>query len=265
MGLVIHHSELDSKVGENATRWVKFFGEKTAGICIYLCGDPSFFHREAVKGNFCIHQVVVPAEIDNYSRSLSLMSKWSPMGIKSGPNWQFFRVLEAHSDKHPLDDFFLVELDAHPIKQAGSNGIAGLLERKPHVWVLGAVNPASTLKILANPNLDLHINGVAIYRTTSLQFRDFLDLVWLPSLIHLAHTMPEIAFDVVNAPALWGSLPSPLREQWESNSARFVSSSLIANLSNQKVRRVFFESDRLGFLKSVQIPDSVVVHIKLVD
>ena len=167
-----------------------------------------------------------------------------------------------HNQLHPATNLFLLELDVYLFEERALSDLQHTSERESW-WVLGGENPLPTRARLRNSLIDDHLNGVALYRTSSPEFMGFLIDVWLPSLIVLANRWPEIAFDVVTAPGVWPELPPPLRDRWICNQEKFIRTSSIQNCSNLSVVWDDFMGGPEKLSKVLGIPTAPILHVKV--
>lgn len=232
-----HESEFerarDSLFRWNQARWS--WGENKPPLCVFVSSS-----REGASDHLgpwslldvdCLHEIQVPKEIDNYSRGVLLHPGKSSWGRKSGPNWQFFEVMTQLNQIHTEQWSLLLEWDTYPVERNLRDALTKTLEEvSESVWMVGGRNHPDVLDGL-DPRFHGHKNGVALYRTGSTEFSDFVRAVWAPSLIELARREPGIAFDVLTSPDVWPSLGRALRNQWEAHAEAFQASDLILNRS----------------------------------
>ena len=126
-----------------------------------------------------------------------------------------------------------------------------------HAWVIGSTPPKIIRKHLSR-RIRNHLNGVALYRATSPDFRDFLHNVWLSSVLEVAELEKSVAFDLFSAKEFRKDLAPPLRQAWSENISRFVDSKVTLNLSTLR-----FNQLEAGKLHSLILEwEPIGVHIK---
>ncbi len=181
---------------------------------------------------FCWHELRLPSRIDRHFAATHPRLPWSPWGTKSGPNFQFFRVLEAFSEAHPHQWVFAVEPDTYPIGRDPAGVVRDLVERNSGAWMIGGRPHPSLIPTLV-PTMHRHLNGAALYGVGDPSFREFLSTTWIPSLLWKIRERPEYAFDCLTDAAESASLPVNLAKSWELAQHRFVPTAGIVNLSTR--------------------------------
>lgn len=202
--------------------------------CIWVSIENSPLFPHALRKEVCYHEFELHDSLDRYDRVLHHNASWSPWGIKSGPNIQFFRVLAGACQAHPGDRVLLIEPDTYPFPKLNSNTILAESAEGEAPWVLGArVHPWSRDSLA--PFLHDHINGHAVYRMSS-EFSSFLEFVWIPSLLVVLRKSPEFAFDCLTPHVVEKELPLSLRLDWQNNYHHFVTHPGLINASNVVVK-----------------------------
>lgn len=190
--------------------------------------------RDSSPVQFCWHELRLPERIDRHCVAAHPRSPWSPWGSKSGPNFQFFQVLEAFAEAHPHQWILAAEPDTYPIGRDPSGVVRDLLARNPNAWMIGGFPHPSLLDKL-DPRIHHHLNGAAVYAVGDPTFREFLSNTWIPSLLWKIRELPEYAYDCLTDPAENSALPDFLAKSWDSSQHKFISTAGIVNLSNRKI------------------------------
>lgn len=219
-------------------------GPGKPGICIWVTGDSLL---EPKIPNVCFHRLFLPASIDFYGRSPLERKPWSPWGLKSGPNFQFFRILQDMCAAHRSQWVLQLEADTVPLRPVKEADIGWFLH-DPNAWIAGAAADFAKKGSLSSSTAN-HLNGAAFYRIGDPMFIRFLQLTWTRSLLYLVNYRPAIAYDSLTSPGVWEELPWELRESWRENSYRFFQVEGMVNLSN----RLLASSNHLKQLDEVGI------------
>ena len=180
---------------------------------------------------WCWHRLELPPRIDRHAANAHPRQPWSPWGSKSGPNYQFFQVLDQFADAHPHDWLLYTEPDTFPVGQP-ADAIRDLGERHGDAWMIGG-HAHPTIRDQLEPAMHHHLNGAALYRAGSAAFRQFRQLTWIPSLLWRIRARPEYAYDCLTDPSQHTDLPARLAAAWATAEHRFVATSGIVNLSTR--------------------------------
>ncbi|MEI8000184.1 MAG: hypothetical protein WCI50_02440 [Actinomycetes bacterium] len=178
----------------------------------------------------CWHDLDLPRRIDRHVAADRPDLPWSPWGTKSGPNFQFFVLLDAVAAAHPEEWVLYTEPDTLPVELDVTEPVTRVLERHPDAWMIGAPPHVSELPAL-EPELHHHLNGAALYRVGARAFADFRAEVWIPSLLSKVRDRPEYAYDCLTDPAQWAELAPPLATAWRTEAQRFVATAGMVNAS----------------------------------
>ena len=195
------------------------------------------------------------SRVNRYIVDNAAIAGWNPWGYKSGPNYDFFAILDWCQNNN-ADWVLLAEADLLPIGASVETRVNDLLSGAQDKWVVGA-KPSTESKRLLDPRIRDHINGAAFYRVGSNEFGFFRRQVWMPSLIALIKYFPFFAYDCVTASGVWDLLSDHLRDSWERHRLQFHRTELMLNLSNIEVSREFISA--LGAAPTVPL----FVHTKL--
>ncbi len=218
----------EQDVADAVTTWREAFSKVAPeGIefCVWLTGiEPTVTQKIAA----CVHTLHLNPLIDGYQRNPQHRMTWSPWGQKSGPNYQFFRILQEMSMLHPESWILQLELDTFPLRKVMPADMPWVYSTG-ELWVVGAgINdPASTGKHRGPMN---HINGAAFYRIGDSNFRNFLARAWQVDLIQALQERPGLAFDVITSKAIEGRIRSEQRKSWGIESNHFRATGGMLNL-----------------------------------
>ena len=178
----------------------------------------------------CWHSLDLAPRVDRHAAHRRRDLPWSPWGTKSGPNVQFFALLDAVTALHPEEWILYAEPDTVPLGPDAARHLSATLAAHPDAWVIGA-HPHPRVRPAVDDDLLYHLNGAALYRTGDPEFAAFRTGVWAPSLLDRVRHDPEYAYDCVTDPAQWPSLPPALAAGWRARSARFVATAGMVNAS----------------------------------
>jgi hypothetical protein len=230
LSMVVHTTESLETAVRRLDEWVSNFDALGFGrppSCLWVTGVSPDYGVEDVGGH-CVHTLAIPEGLDRYVRTWNPRTPRSPWGLKSGPNFQFFRIISAISTLHREQWSLQLESDVVPLRPVKKDDFIGEFRGR---WVVGAHNHPEVLNPI-DPMLWGHINGSAFYRVGDPDFIEFIAAVWIPSLLYLLHENPTLAYDCMTAPPVWASLPAPLREAWLATRDQFSFSSGMINASS---------------------------------
>ena len=212
--------------------WQQAFGNwpeaHAPDVCVWVTGQNL---PELSLDGVCIHYLELDDAIDFYARSPLQKTPWSPWGLKSGPNFQFFEILRRTRDLHDTEWVLQLESDTVPLRDVERDDIGWILD-SDDVWVAGSSATYAESQSLSTSTAN-HLNGAAFYRVGDSHFIDFLSMAWARSLLHIASVRPALAYDSLTSPGVWRELPGDLRDSWEENKARFRQVTGMVNLSNR--------------------------------
>jgi hypothetical protein len=212
--------------------WARAFetvGGRAPEPCVWVTG------RNVQKiglADVCLHTLELAPSIDFYARSPMERKPWSPWGLKSGPNFQFFEILRRMSRIHKTDWVLQLESDTLPLREVTEHD---LMWMTGDAWVVGAAADYGTAPMGASSTAG-HINGAAFYRVGSPEFISFLEHTWARSLLHVVSRRPALAYDSITSPELWRELPEELARDWRERQTRFLINQGMMNLSNKVTR-----------------------------
>ncbi len=122
-------------------------------------------------------EVELSAADDRYASPLRFRPPgWRPLGLKSGPNLQWFLLLRALAGEGRGGWVLLIEPDTAPVGASVLSAVRGAIERHPDAWIIGARPHPNALPTL-DPDLRDHLNGAALYHVGSPEFVEFLATV----------------------------------------------------------------------------------------
>lgn len=211
-------------------------------VCVWSTRVP---HREDLPtwaDRLCWHDLALPARIDRHVQVASPRLPWSPWGTKSGPNYQFFALLDQHAATHEEPWVLLVEPDTFPIGLDVSSPVARVLDDNPDAWMIGG-KPHPAIRSGLARELHEHLNGAALYRAGDADFAEFRAAVWIPSLLWIIRDQPTFGYDCVTDPASRTDLPIRLLQQWSDEQDRFVATTGIVNLSTTHLHAARLERE----------------------
>lgn len=217
--------------------WLDRLRPDMGGIngCIYLSGPARLSSSDCdLALEFCWHVLSTPDSLDSYAQHFSKRHPWTPWGTKSGPNFQFFEILNLAGTQHTETWTLLIEEDCRPKNDAPGLEILKDLELHENSWMIGGLPDPAIAPRLPH-ELRNHLNGAALYRASDHAFREFLTAVWLPGLLEMIALNERYAFDCLTSPEVFESLSPVLRSAWNSQRSRFTSVEGIQNLSTIEV------------------------------
>lgn len=205
-------------------------GSQPGASCVWTTRPVDIRIDHRAVDELCWHVVDLPARIDRHLADTDPRQPWSPWGPKSGPNHQFFSVLDGHGRHHEEEWALFVEPDTHPLRGDVAVQLDNLIAAHPEAWMMGGI-PHPRLRPSLASDLWHHVNGAALYKVGDPDFARFRQVVWIPSLLLKIRVEPRFAFDCVTDPAQWASLPRSLGESWTAAAGRFVRTAGVVNLS----------------------------------
>jgi len=215
-----------------AMAWHELLGGSQFGAtCVWTTRPLNGRINHPAFDELCWHVVDLPARIDRHIADANPRESWSPWGPKSGPNYQFFSVLDAQRMHHDEEWVLFIEPDTHPLCDDVNDRIDELVAAHPSAWMMGGI-PHTRLRPSLASDLWHHVNGAALYKVGDRDFARFRQVVWIPSLLLKIRVDPRFAFDCVTDPAQWDSLPRLLRESWVAAAHRFMRTAGMVNLSS---------------------------------
>lgn len=133
----------------------------------------------------------ISPEEDIYIRDARDYDRTIPrLGLKSGPNKQFFQTMRICSE---FSCTLLNEVDMLPLTTDWLDKLANVIPPNNDFMVLGS-RYSGEAKL--GPDIARHINGNAIYNTGNPAFQEFLDTVWEPGVEEMCKDQPDTAYDI---------------------------------------------------------------------
>ena len=223
----------DTQALRLAARWATLLsdGSTPPTVCIWSTKStttPSCLDEV----DLCWHHLRLPTRVDRHVHHAHPRLPWSPWGVKSGPNFQFFRVLDEFAAAHPHDWVLYAEPDTFPMGTDPALPVTQLLERHVAAWMIGGLPHPKTRKQL-DVSMWRHLNGAALYKVGDSRFAEFRATTWIPSLLWKIRGFPEYAYDCITDPQQHVELPVRLAGSWAREASRFVPTAGIVNLSTQ--------------------------------
>ena len=194
----------------------------------------AIFEIHSLFANVEVLFLEIPKSEDIYIRHGQLYTDDLPrLGLKSGPNLQFFRTLDHLKSNHFA---FFNETDVFPLRPTWLAELSESL-RPTHDWVLGSHYRGQT-----SLGMDIvgHINGAAVYAVGNTKFQNFCSEIWEPGIEEMCKKLPDTAYDIwlrrmqymySVEPLLWSKLGSVRQKLFTDALARFSSTDKIANLT----------------------------------
>ena len=217
--------------------YITLSASHTASIENNITRSWEIFGMDRLFKNLRVHYLDIKAEEDIYiknGKALSPDFNIPRLGLKSGPNTQFFRSLELVAD---YTHAFLHETDLIPISKHWSRQLYKEIQGSKSAWVIGA---QYTGNAILQADILGHINGAAIYASGSPEFQDFCSTHWEPALESACKIDPDIAYDI-----LWTKLLS-----WIQNGTIASSPNLLKILAEASIR---FQSTKFIVNKSTEL------------
>lgn len=212
-----------------AVAWADRLADARIPVCVWTA-QPVAVPDHPAATRCCWHHLALAPRVDRHAAHRRPDLPWSPWGTKSGPNVQFFALLDAVAACHPEDWILYAEPDTVPVGTEVAEPLRAVVGRHPDAWVVGAL-PHPRVRPDVADDLRRHLNGAALYRVGDPAFAEFRTGVWMPSLLDRVRHDPEYAYDCVTDPAQWTSLPPALAAAWRSEAHRFVATAGIVNAS----------------------------------
>ena len=199
-------------------------------ICALLC----VYKIKKMFAQADIYFLEIPECEDIYIRDPKGWNGKVPrLGLKSGPNIQFFETLRLARDSKYT---FLNETDVLPLQCCWLTELADSL-KEDHDWVLGAKYSG---KSKLAPDIEDHINGAAVYNSGSKEFQDFCLQHWEPGLEQMCKDLPDTAYDIwvsriKHSSSIcshhWQNMSHESQQSFTEAASRFAITDTIANLS----------------------------------
>jgi hypothetical protein len=143
-------------------------------------------------GSVAFHIANIPKQHNFYIRdpNHSFDPVKAPYGLKSGPNYQFFRLLDHFAQKDYRFVYFC-EADCFPIKSGWVQAVFNEALKNDPFYVLGS---AFLGKSRVDPTIALHVNGAALYSPKAEGFNEYRSN-WEKILLEVVPELPYVAYD----------------------------------------------------------------------
>ena len=233
----------------------------TASIENKITRSWEVFSMDQLFNDLKIHFLEISAEEDIYIRhgqAISTDYHIPRLGLKSGPNTQFFRSLELVAN---YSHAFLHETDLIPFSKHWSRQLHKEIQGSKSAWVIGAQYSGDAV---LQADILGHINGSAIYASGSLEFQDFCSTHWEPALESACKIDPDIAYDI-----LWTKLQSWIQSGTIASSTNFLKILAEVSLRFQSTQFIVNKSTEIDGVLSFKdfeylnnFSDSCIVHNK---
>jgi len=200
---------------------IRFYFEQLDLVAIFNSVQVLFCNIPDEENIYVRHGLPPPAHIPK-------------LGLKSGPNTQFFKsILEFCGGENTV---LLNEVDCFPVGPDWLLRIAGLVGGSEPFWVLGS--PYRGYGKLG-PDIVAHVNGNALYGVGMNGFRDDLITYWYDGLLCAISTTPDIAYDIflthsyheILDPSTWATVPQEKFRIYSKFLCKIRHTDLIHNLA----------------------------------
>ncbi|MGB3534814.1 MAG: hypothetical protein WBA13_15025 [Microcoleaceae cyanobacterium] len=195
---------------------------------------------------------------DIYRRSAE--GEVSAEGYKSGPNNQFFMIIEKLARDYPY--IFYMETDCFPIRPNWLQKLIEIVNSTEAFWIKGSLYRGTSGVDQLYQN---HLNGNAIYATGNSDFQRFVREIWKPFLFHTTkYNNRRIAYDCLlpiyfdRADASSKSNNKLIWYQWQNVASRFSYTNFIQNHSGTREAKGESEISVQQILR--HYPETYIVH-----
>jgi hypothetical protein len=199
-----------------------------------VCQLISLFNIDSLFLETEVEFLCIPKQDDIYIKhGAELTGKTPRLGLKSGPNTQFFKTIAR---LRSCGYTFLNETDVFPLTPNWLINLSSSL-RRGHDWVLGSPYCGNTV---LGADIISHINGAAVYATGNSEFQSFYENYWEPGVAHMCKEYPDTAYDIWLSrlqhnfsvkPSLWSSQHPSFQKLFTKAIGKFTSTDQIANLT----------------------------------
>jgi hypothetical protein len=222
----------DHSALELALDWADHLGlsSEAPSVCVWTTRKPRPEQLPSETDRICWHNLEVPERIDRHVQVANPRLAWSPWGTKSGPNYQFFALLDQYMVSHDEPWVLLVEPDTHPMGADMGSVVEKVLDDNADAWMIGG-RPHPAIRSMLSRDLHEHLNGAALFHAADAGFAEFRKDAWIPSLLWIIRDQPTFGYDCLTDPESRTTLPERLQKQWRDNNSRFVATAGIVNLS----------------------------------
>ena len=193
----------------------------------------AFLRSPTLKRAFAsvhVEFVGLSAQLDYYERDYT--KRVTGKGFKSGPNEQFFELLNRQAGKGRF--IFYMEADCIPIRQGWLDKLIEIAAGDSESWIIGSVYRGVEP---IDPRFRNHLNGNSLYRVGDPEFIEFLNRFWRPQLELRLHTSDKrLAYDCLLSYEASDADSHRRNHQWlihQETAHRFRATSLVQNLSGK--------------------------------
>jgi hypothetical protein len=215
--------------------WKDFLSKQfdhPVGVCFFYNKNRLQLEDNLGLKGFCLHALDINPHVDRYVRDFRSVSH-SPWGLKSGPNFQFPTMLNSMYEIHNNRWTLLLESDVYLIQENSAFPVEFFTE-KEEAWVIGAKNIDTVSQLISFDTWN-HINGAAFYCTGDREFINFLNSVWIPTLLIGLKSQVNLPFDTLTDFDSLTFLDSGTRSKWIYEMRRFKTIDNYINASNLKL------------------------------
>lgn len=254
-------TQLSTELLLHVNTWKDFLSNKFNHVvesCFFYNENKLQIEDRQVLQDFCLHPLDINPHLDLYVRDFRAVSH-SPWGLKSGPNFQFPAILNSMHEIHNNTWTFLLESDVYLIDESAPFA-TDLFTKKEDNWVIGAKN-MDIVKKLISFDIWNHINGAAFYRTGARGFINFLNSIWIPTLLIGLKKQVNLPFDTLTDLDSLTFLDSSIKSKWISEIRRFKTMGNYVNASNLEMSKRTVNYF-LAELKAEGKEDIFALHIK---
>lgn len=223
-------SIIDRPAGKKPDLVFAFSGDHSPELSEQL--HQAFTATQHLKNCFSrldIRFVGLSKALDYYHKDYTLA--FSGKGSKSGPNEQFFELMEGLAQDYSGFIFYM-ECDCIPLRAGWLDRVINTAAGDDESWIIGSYYRG--IDRLGN-RFRFHLNGNALYRVGDSRFVDFLRNVWRPTLYTLIESVDSrFAYDIVLSYLFTGSDSISRNDAWKTFQEvghRFRASALIQNIS----------------------------------
>ncbi len=208
----------------------------------------------------CFHEIKFSycelSDLDDLYRR-SYRGEIGAWGYKSGPNNQFFQMLNKFTEDYPY--IFMMESDCFPIKANWLQRAVEIANSPEKFWVKGSIYRGNSPLAEFQQN---HINGNAFYASGDRNFRRFVREVWQPFVLENTKNIdPKLSYDCAIARYFHQAKSSQNNLewlQWQNYAHLFTYTNFIQNHSGTKEARGEAKITLQQILK--YSPDTYIVH-----
>lgn len=169
-------------------------GEDQSGMEATITEAYEFYNLARVFSGIEVNFCRIPPEENIYIRTgQTPPAKIPPLGLKSGPNTQFFRSMTRFCEGQ--NTVLLNEVDCFPVRADWIGRLQKLVAGGEPFWILGS--PYRGWGRIG-PEILMHVNGNALYGVGMPGFGTFLR-EWEAALTEAVKVNPDLAYDIFMA------------------------------------------------------------------